>query len=106
MPTITDIGIFPSIQNTVMVNDVTESTEFIFAASKLDQSIRVGARIQIKESIHVHAVDTVGMKESSPQKSSISTLVDDDPCETRKEISFQTGIFLLLWKSESVWTAC
>ena len=32
--------------------------------------------------------EAVGMKESSPQKSIISSLVDDEPCETRKEISF------------------
>ena len=49
--------------------------------------------------------EAVGMEESSPQKSSISTLVEDEPCETRKEISFWVGIFLLLLKSESGWTA-
>ena len=32
-------------------------------------------------------------------------LVEDEPCETRKEISFWAGIFLLLLKSESGWTA-
>lgn len=47
--------------------------------------------------------EAVGMEESSPQKSSISTLVEDEPCETRKEISFWAGIFLLLLKSESGW---
>ena len=49
--------------------------------------------------------EAVGMEESSSQKSSISTLVEDEPCETRKEISFWAGIFLLLLKSESGWTA-
>ena len=37
--------------------------------------------------------EAVGMEESSPQKSSISTLVEDEPCETRKEISFWAGSF-------------
>ena len=50
--------------------------------------------------------EAVGMEESSPQKSSISTLVEDEPCETRKEISFWAGIFLLLLKSESWVTGC
>lgn len=45
------------------------------------------------------------MPEYSPQKSSISTLVDEEPCETRKEISFWAGSFLVLLKSESDRTA-
>lgn len=42
------------------VNDIIESTEFIFAADGLDQRIHVGMRIQVKESIQVHAVYPVG----------------------------------------------
>ena len=37
---VTDIDIFYSIQNIVPVNNITESTEFIFAADRLDQRIR------------------------------------------------------------------
>lgn len=41
--------------------------------------------------------EAVGMEEFSPQKSSISTLVEDEPCETRKEISFWAGLFCFSW---------
>ena len=58
--TVTDIDIFSSIQNIMPVNNITESTEFIFVSDGLDQRIRVGMGIQVIESIQVHAVDTVG----------------------------------------------
>ena len=58
--TVTDIDIFSPIQNVMPVNNITESTEFIFAADGLDQRIRVGMGIQVIESIKVHAVDTIG----------------------------------------------
>ena len=57
---VTDIDIFYSIQNIVPVNNITESTEFIFAADGLDQRIRVSMGIQVIKSIQVPAVDTVG----------------------------------------------
>lgn len=60
IPAVTDIDIFLSFQNVVTVNDITESTEFIFAADGLDQRIRIGMRIQVIESIQVHAVDAAG----------------------------------------------
>lgn len=60
IPAVTGIDIFSSIQNIVTVNHITESTEFIFAADGLDQRICVCMCIQVKESIQVHAVDTVG----------------------------------------------
>ncbi len=43
-------------------------------------------RIRFKLSSTAQSEKPVGMEESSPQKSSISTLVEDEPCETRKEI--------------------
>ena len=42
---VTDIDIFSSVQNIVPVNNITESTEFIFAADGLDQRIRVSMGI-------------------------------------------------------------
>lgn len=57
---VTDIDIFSSIQNIMPVNNITESTEFIFAADGLDQRIRVSMGIQVIKSIQMHAVDTVG----------------------------------------------
>ena len=57
---VADIDIFSSIHNSVPVNNITESTEFIFAADWLYQCIRVSMGIQIIESIQMHAVDTVG----------------------------------------------
>lgn len=54
---VTDIDIFYSIQNIVPVNNITESTEFIFAADRLDQRIRVSMGIQVIKSVQVHAVD-------------------------------------------------
>lgn len=58
--TVADIDIFSSTHNIAPVNDITESTEFIFAADWLYQCIRVSMGIQIIESIQMHAVDTVG----------------------------------------------
>ena len=57
---VTDIDIFYYIQNIVPVNNITESNEFIFAADRLDQRIRVSMGIQVIKSVQVHAVDTVG----------------------------------------------
>ena len=57
---VTDIDIFSSIQNIMPVNNITESTEFIFAADGLDQRIRVSMGIQVIKSIQMHVVDTVG----------------------------------------------
>ena len=78
---------FYSIQNIVPVNNITESTEFILQRTGwISASGLSFARCWLR-------AEAVGMEESSPQKSSISTLVEDEPCETRKEISFWAGDF-------------
>lgn len=48
--------------------------------------------------------EAVGMEESIPQKSSISTPEEEEHCETRKEIGFLKEIFHTLLKSVSGWT--